>query len=88
MTLLQLTHTQYIQLQQIQQKCTKPQIFTSLHLTSLHFTSLHSTPLRALQSTYFTPLYFLMLSTPLSLSLIYHFPNPFFKTARFAGESP
>jgi hypothetical protein len=38
MTLLQLAHTQYIQLQQIQQKTfTKPPIFTSLRLTSLHF---------------------------------------------------
>jgi hypothetical protein len=46
-----------------------PAIFTSLH--SLHFTPLH-----------FTLFYFLIITTPISLSPIYHFPNPFSKTAR------
>jgi hypothetical protein len=68
MTLLQLTHTQYIQLQQILQKLqhiqketfTKPPISTSLHSTSLHF--LHFTLLNPLHSTSF---YFIMICTPL-----------------------
>jgi hypothetical protein len=50
MTVLQLTHKQYIQLQQIQQKVklniTKPPIFTSLYFTSLRFTLLQFTSLR------------------------------------------
>jgi hypothetical protein len=44
--------------------------------------------MQANTSLHFTLFYFLMISTPLLLSLIYHFPNPFSKTAWFAGESP
>jgi hypothetical protein len=55
MALLQLTHKQYIQLQQLQQKekltFTKPRIFTSL-------TSLHSTSRTSVYLTHFTPLHF------------------------------
>jgi hypothetical protein len=51
-----------------------PAIFTSLHFTATYFTLFSFV--------------FLMLSTPLSLSLIYHVPNPFSKTIWFAGESP
>jgi hypothetical protein len=52
-------------------------IVTSLHSTPLHFTAI-----------YFILLFFLMISTTISLGLIYHFPNPFSKTAWLAGESP
>jgi hypothetical protein len=54
--------------------CTVAVIFTSLHFVLFHF-------------IYFIIL-FLMISTPISLGLIYHFPNPFSKTVWFAGESP
>jgi hypothetical protein len=84
MTLLQLTHKQYNQLQQIQQK-EKLNIYET---TKFHFTSLHSTSRTSLYLTHFTFFNFLMISAPLSLNLVYHFPNPFSKTAWFAGESP
>jgi hypothetical protein len=51
------------------------------HFTSLHFTSL---PIPLLHFTAF----FLMISTPPLLGLIYRFPNSFPKIAWFTGESP
>jgi hypothetical protein len=40
-------------------------------------------------SFHFTAIFlFLMISTPNSLDLIYHIPNPFPKIAWFTGESP
>jgi hypothetical protein len=53
----------------------------SLHFTSLHLTSLHFI-------LFFIFNFFLMISTLLSLRLIYHFPNLFSKTAWFAEERP